>query len=94
MLAHVARGGRDALAKMRPDADEQRRVTKTIERVRAMAERERNSAPVTKASERFRHERFGEGTLVAREASGLRIRFEDGIERLLKADRVSSVTND
>jgi hypothetical protein len=79
------------LAKMRPDADEQRRVETTIARLRAMAERDEPSAPVTKTYERFRHERFGEGTLLAREASGLRIRFDDGIERLLKADRVSPI---
>jgi len=79
------------LAKIRPDEAEQRRVETTIARLRAEAEREPTSQPVAKTPERFRHERFGEGTLVGREASGLRIRFDDGIERLLKADRVVAV---
>jgi hypothetical protein len=41
----------------------------------------------TTADVRYRHSKFGDGVLVSREASGLRVRFADG-ERVIVADRL------
>jgi hypothetical protein len=105
VLADAQRESDDAQACLRTLAEAERAIAKhpalpirewwsnEVTRIREAAQRPaaRRADAEPMPAERFRHARFGEGVLVRREVSGLRLRFEDGSERVLREDRVSRI---
>jgi hypothetical protein len=49
------------------------------------------AAPSNEAPKRYQHSKFGAGTLIGRRDNNLQIRFDDGVDRWLVADRLTSI---
>lgn len=88
LLDDVAR----VIARRVPRAPERQEWERRIAELRnAMdtARPARTAAASPAPDEHYVHPRFGRGALVRVEANGLRLRFVDGIERLIAPDRVT-----
>ena len=49
------------------------------------------AAQTNEPTKRYRHAKFGDGTLIGKRDANLHVRFDDGVERWLIADRVTLI---